>query len=60
MMDKRQFRRDTLSGDSFYFSKKRNYVLKENTLKDKKYVSIYEMLWYVLVKVGRKNSQELI
>ena len=34
----------TLSGNSSYL-KKRSYVLKENTLKDKKYVSIYEMLW---------------
>ena len=44
IMDKRQFRRDTLSGDSSCFQKRR-YVLKENTLEDKKYVSIYEMLW---------------
>ena len=35
-------------------------MLKEITFKDEKYVSIYEMLWRVLVKVGRKNSQELI
>ena len=37
-----------LSDDSFCFFQKKisyMYVLKENTLKDKKYVSIYEMLW---------------